>query len=302
MLDLTRSEAGAFCTQLMADGGATVVKAEPAGGPASATDGALDRGKRRFEVELGLREGRRSFDGLVDSADVVVDNFAPGTLPRLGISYDELRRRRRSLITASITLWGVDSRDPLARCGGVAIVAEGESTLQHAAAAGDGSPLHFGFPLGDLTSGLAAYAAIVTSLLRRNQTGLGRHLAVSMVHSLITMNSTRIAAAQTATRPPRSGAAYGVFKSSDGFVVLGVRSVEQWGRLCELMGRSELVDASQADPAELNATVDGWTAGRATSELLGLLGAERRARRPGLHSCTRTRRRRPAPAGIPVDA
>lgn len=286
VVDLTQILAGPFCTMLLADAGATVLKISPPGGEYSQTRGALrhgpagailsyfsaamNRGKRSLELDLKNPQGKLLFERLVDGADVLIDNFAPATMPRLGILYDELRRRRPELITASITLWGVPPEDPLARRGGVAIVAEGESTLSHTAAAGDGTPQAFGFPIGDLTSGLSAYANLVTALLQRKRTRLGRHLAVSMVHSLITMNSINIAAAQLAVQP-QDGAAYGIFNSSDGFVALGVTDAEEWARLCELMERPDLAEA-RFTGSEVTETVNGWTGSRTSSELVDLLG------------------------------
>jgi formyl-CoA transferase len=297
VLDLTHILAGPFCTQLLADAGAEVVKIEPPGGEFSRIRGpqrrgpdgktlssysaAVNRGKRGFDLDLKSRAGLALFDRLVATADLVIDNFAPGALERLGVAYAELRERHPRLITASITLWGVESGHPLARRGGVAMVAEAEATLMHYRRDVDGSPMHIGFPLGDMSSGLAAYAAIVTALIERERTGVGRHVNISLVRNLLAMNSTNVTLAQIPSDPAAGFAAFGFFRSRDGWIALGVNSDTLWARLCACMGRPELATDVRyathhergARREEVNELVSEWTGGHTTRELVDLVSA-----------------------------
>jgi crotonobetainyl-CoA:carnitine CoA-transferase CaiB-like acyl-CoA transferase len=287
VIDLTHVLAGPFCTQLLAESGADVIKVEPPGGEYSRIRGpqrrgangtlssysaAVNRGKRSLEIDLKAPAGRDLFLRLVAKADVVVDNFSPGALERLGLASATLRARDPRLVTASITLWGVDARHELARRGGVAMVAEAESTVMHYRRELDGAPMHIGFPLGDLSSGIACYAAIVTALIERERTGRGRQINIGLVQNLLAMNATNITKVQIASGPRAGFAGFGFFRSSDGWIALGVNSDSLWARMCEAMDRPDLA----TDPryacylerdqrvAEVNALISAW-AGRQTS-------------------------------------
>jgi CoA:oxalate CoA-transferase len=296
VVDLTHILAGPYCTMLLADAGAEVIKVSPPGGEFSQIRGglragpngkvlshfsaAMHRGKRSVELDLKTADGKALFERLAAKADVIVDNFSPAGLERMGISYDDLRRRYPRLVTASINLWGVPTSDPLSNRGGVAIVAEAESALLAARPRSDGQPLHFGFPLGDVVSGLAAYAAIVSCLYRRERTGRGDHVSISMINTLLALSSTNITAAQIPYEPGYGTAAYGVFKTSDSYVVIGVNSDRLWARLCECMGRPDLA----ADPRyaryeqrdrrvpEVNAIVAEWTSGQTADQVVATVG------------------------------
>jgi crotonobetainyl-CoA:carnitine CoA-transferase CaiB-like acyl-CoA transferase len=292
VIDLTHILAGPYCTMLLADAGAEVIKVSPPGGEFSQVHGgkrrdatgrtvshfsaAMNRGKRSVELDLKNPAGLAVLERLIATADVVVDNFAPSSLGRMGISYEELRRRHPRLVTASINLWGVDASDPLAKRGGVAIVAEGESSVLMGRPRSDGTPAHFGFPLGDVASGLAAYAAIVSHLFRRSRTGRGGHASISMVHTLLAMSATNVTAAQIPYLPGTGTAAYGVFPTRDGHVVLGVNSDRLWARLCECMDRADLASDPRFERyterdqrvEEANALVSAWTAAHTTAEVV----------------------------------
>lgn len=296
VLDLTHILAGPFCTQLMADAGAQVIKIEPPGGEYSrirgpqrrGPDGAflssysagVNRGKPSLEVDLKRPAGLTLLERLLPLADVLIDNFAPGALGRLGISQAALRDRYPRLVTASISLWGVDADDELGRRGGVAVVAEAESTMFQGRFEVDGSPFPVGFALGDMTSGLACYGAIVTALNEREVSGKGRHVQIAMVRNLLALNTINIAIAAAGGGAGPATAAVGLFPAADGWVAIDAHADSGWRGLCAAIGASDLDrDATLAGPegredraGEINDRIRGWSSGRPVEAVLAALG------------------------------
>jgi crotonobetainyl-CoA:carnitine CoA-transferase CaiB-like acyl-CoA transferase len=287
VLDLTHVLAGPFATQLLADAGATIVKVEPPGGEyarvrgprriapdgatVSAFHAAINRGKRSISLDLRTPSGLEVFDKLVATADVVIENFAPGALARRGVDFPQLRQRFPRLITVSISLYGgFEYAGELATRGGLAIVAEAESSVGSMTRTAEGTPLMLGMPLGDMATGLTAYGAIVTTLFERHRTGRGRHLDISMVKALLSLNSVAITGDQIAVDDPRANnvAAYGIFACADGFVAIGVNSDLLFGRIAGAMDRPDLAqdpryatfDERDSRIPEINEIVSAWAA------------------------------------------
>jgi crotonobetainyl-CoA:carnitine CoA-transferase CaiB-like acyl-CoA transferase len=243
----------------------------------------VNRGKRSIEINMKDQKGLGLALRLIERADVLIENFAPGTASRLGIDFGALRERYPRLITVSISLWGsFDSAGDLARRGGLAIVAEAESSIMGTNRDQTGVPKYMGTPVGDLATGLAAYAAIVTALIERERTGRGQHLEIPMVRTLLALNSTAItgkqieASAEYMTPP----VGYGVYPTEDGYICLGVNSDHLWKKLCECMGRSELAADPRfatyrerdTRPEEGNAIVRAFTMSHTSQELVDSIG------------------------------
>ncbi|MCU1658496.1 MAG: CoA transferase, partial [Pseudonocardiales bacterium] len=287
VVDFTHILAGPFCTQFMADAGATIVKVEPPGGEyarirgprrvgpdgteLSSYNAAINRGKRSIALDLKNPRGLEIALRLTDSADVVVENFAPGALARLGLNLRELRAGNPRLITASISLYGgIESAGSLATRGGLAIVAEGESSVTGMTRDKFGTPLMLGLPLGDMATGMASYAAITTALFARERTGLGQHLDLSMVRTLFALNACAVTGAQiaNANRFDLRTAGYGIFPVSDGYISIGVNNDSLFERLCGAMNRADLAtDPRYAyykdrdlNADEVDAIIAEWTA------------------------------------------
>ena len=244
VIDFTHTLAGPFCTQLLADAGATVTKVEPPGGEwarrrgpkRAGADGrqissyfaAVNRGKRDITLDLKTSSGQGFARALVAEADVLVENFSPGTMERLGLGLGELRERNERLITASISLFGGrETAGDLAERGGLAIVGEAESSLMSQHRDREGRPITTPYGLGDMASGLAAYGAIASALVERGRTGTGQHLDISMVRVLLSFNAISITGEQISPAgdlesPGSSPAGMGIFPASDGYVALGV--------------------------------------------------------------------------------
>jgi crotonobetainyl-CoA:carnitine CoA-transferase CaiB-like acyl-CoA transferase len=301
VLDFTHVLAGPFCTQMLADAGATIVKVEPPGGEYSrvrgprrmADDGAtvssyhaaINRGKRSISIDLRTAAGKSVIERLVETVDVCVENFAPGSLARLGVDFAPLRLRQPRLITVSISLYGgFDYAAELANRGGLAIVAEAESSITSMTRA-NGVPIVGTVPFGDMVTGLTAYGAVVTALFERSQTGVGRHLDISMVKSLMALNSSAITGVQIAQVDPTDWnvAAYGIFECADGYVAIGVNSDVLFSRICDAMGRDDLAQ----DPRyatyrerdtripEINTILAAWTLAHSVDEVVEQLGRHR---------------------------
>lgn len=236
VVDFTHLVAGPFCTMLLADAGADVVKIEPPWGDHSRMRGptrqegevsvssylaAGNRGKRSLALNLKTQGGHSAAEELLERADIVIENFAPGVISRMGFDFNEFRARRPEVITASISLFGGQAGEGrLAGRPGLAIVAESESGLASLCRDSQGMPIPFGFVLGDIASGLAAYGAIVTALLHRQVTGIGRHIDIAMVHTLMAFNGIAIAGQSLGNDSdrPLPTSPYGYFVARDGFV------------------------------------------------------------------------------------
>jgi len=289
VVDLTRILAGPYCTQALADAGADVVKVEerekgddtrgwgpPFVGGESTYFLSVNRGKRGITLNLKDPRGRDLLWRLLDHADVLVENYRPGTLDRLGFSSDEVHRRRSSLIHASISGYGADG--PWGGRPGYDAVVQGEGGLMSITGSPDGPPFKVGASLVDVLAGMTAFQGILLALLRRQSTGEGARVEASLLESLLpTLTyhaATWLLAAQV---PARLGnrhpslAPYETFEAADGHVIVGVGSEPLWRSFCTVLGRSDLA----ADPRfETNARrVASYDALRAV--LVPLLRARR---------------------------
>jgi crotonobetainyl-CoA:carnitine CoA-transferase CaiB-like acyl-CoA transferase len=298
VVDLTHILAGPSATVLMADAGADVIKVEPPwgeyarvrgairtgpdGATVSSYSAAVNHGKRSIALDLKTAAGASILERLIEDADVVAENLAPGALGRLGFDLEQLRARFPRLITCSISLYGSSARArKYANRGGLAIIAEAESGLIAMNRQAGGVPRHFDFGLGDTASGLSAYAGIVTMLLKRERTGHGGHVDISMLRTLIWFNGPAIAGHDIAGASGTDvrTAALGVFPSSDGFVAIGVNSDALWTRLAIAIGMPQLADDDRyagfqqrdARADEVDALVSEWTSTCTSDEIIELL-------------------------------
>ncbi len=286
--------AGPFCAQLLADAGGDVIKIEPPGGdPArragvsrtgehgrsvSSLAAAVDRGKRSAVLDLDEPDARAAAHELLDSADVVIDGSDTDVLARLGSPLVVVRRGRPRLITVLLSMYGeADPVSPLAGRTAPSLISEGESSLAAMNRDHRGVPVPLGLPLGDMATGLAAYCAIVTALFERERTGVGRHLDLPVVGTLLTLNAIRITGAQItggSSRVRTTG--YGIFPTRDGFVTIGVNNDSLFVRLCEAMQMPELASDPRfashrirdANADEGDAIIAGWTSARTTQEVI----------------------------------
>ena len=299
VVDLSRVVSGPFCTMTLADMGADVVKIEePGRGDESRAFGppflggespyflSINRNKRSCTVNLKCDDGRAVVQRLVARADVLVQNFRPGAVERLGLDYAALAPRHPRLIYCSISGFG-DSGPDAARPG-YDLIVQGESGLMDLTGEPDGPPTRIGTSIADLTTGLMAAQGILLALYARQTTGRGQHVRVAMldaVASLLTYNTGNYFA--TGEAPTRRGndhpsvAPYQTLRAADGWINLGIANDALWRRYCDAIARPDLRD----DPrfatapervrhrAELIPIVEALTRERTVDEWTDLLGA-----------------------------
>ena len=262
VLDLGQVFLGPYCTMLMARLGAEIIKIEPpAGDPIrwrNTADGVetaafmlLNAGKRSLRLDLKTDEGRELLLAMADDADVVVENFAPGTLARLGITYEELARRNERIILASGRGYGEDGpyRDYLA----MDLTVQAMSGVMACTGFPDGPPMKAGPALADFLGGVHLFGAIMVALLTRSVTGRGQVVQVAMHDAVIPTLASNLSGLLDfgGTVPSRTGnrhggqavAPYNVYATSDGWAAIIAMSDRHWHGLCAAMGRPELAQS-----------------------------------------------------------
>lgn len=266
VLDVTQVMAGPFCCQLLADFGAHVTKVEPPGtGDAtrhsmgfkmaqgsSAAFLAVNRNKESIAVDLKREEGREAFLRLVDTADVVVENFRPGVTARLGIDYPVLRERNPALIYASIS--GFGQTGPYASRPGYDLIAQAMSGVMSVTGEPGGNPVKCGIPVADLSAGLFCTVGILSACLARQRTGVGQYVDASLFESALALSIWETAELWGAGRIPqpfgsahRLNAPYQALRTRDGFITVGGNTQRLWQRLCGVLGRPDLVQDPRFD-------------------------------------------------------
>lgn len=263
VLDLTQVMAGPFCTMQLGDMGADVIKVEPPGtGDLSRSMGgaplrlrgrdnapflALNRNKRSITLDLKDGGDRERFLSLVPTADVLVENFRPGVMARLGLGWEALSARNPRLIYASISGFGQDG--PYADRPGFDLIAQGMSGVMSVTGTPGGEPVKCGVPIADLAAGLYATNGILAALVARATTGRGQYLETSLFESALALSvweSTEYWA--TGHAPHAMGSAhrlnapYQVLPSSDGHLAIAAITDAQWRQLCRVVGRMQLAE------------------------------------------------------------
>ncbi|MCB1739644.1 MAG: CoA transferase [Gammaproteobacteria bacterium] len=293
VVDLGQIYNGPYAGFLLAMGGADVIKVEPPDGEPlrergglagiSFALGMLNSNKRGIAINLKSAEGRALLIELVSKADVLLENFAPGALDRLGVGEQVLRAANPRLIYASSTGYGQSgpARDNLA----MDLTIQAYAGIMSINGTTDMPPLKAGLALCDFLGAIHLYAGIVTALYERERTGLGRTVEISMMEAAYPALATNLASMylHAGQAPPRTGnrhpagtsAPYGVYRCSDGHVaIICVREVH-WERLLEVMQQTRLRDdqrfadqATRARNVELvDRTVEQWTSGLSKIEV-----------------------------------
>ena len=259
VVDLTRVMTGPYCTMLLGDMGADVIKIEQPGkgddtrawGPPfiddiSAYYLSINRNKRSLTLNLKSDEGKEILWKLIEGADVVVENFSPGTAGRLGFGYDQVRQRKADIVYCSISGFGQQgpSRDRTA----YDLIVQGMSGLMSVTGEPDGGPTRFGVPIADIAAGMFGAYAIVNALFHRERTGEGQYIDNTMLGGQVAL-LTYQAGIYFATHeaPQRTGnahpivAPYQTFHSKDGYVNVASGNDGIFCRLCSAMGLERLL-------------------------------------------------------------
>jgi len=262
IVDLTRILSGPFATQIMSDLGAEIIKVERPGvgdetrsfppfiGGESHYFVSINRGKKSIALDLAHVRGREILIDLVRSADVLIENFRPGVMERLGLSYAVLAETNPRLVYCAISGFGQDG--PLRDAPAFDIVAQALTGVLSLNGEPGGVPTKLGIPLGDMAGGLFGTIAILAALNERATTGRGRQIDISMYDALIGMLGYYAQLAfVTGEDPVRTGSGhpnivpYGVFPASDGSMVIACLTQIFWVKLCAGLGIGEMARDSR---------------------------------------------------------
>jgi crotonobetainyl-CoA:carnitine CoA-transferase CaiB-like acyl-CoA transferase len=258
IVDMTRVLSGPYCTMQLADMGAEVIKIEhpdkgddtrafapPFQGDQAAYFLSVNRNKKSIALDMKTKEAKEVLWKLIECSDVIVENFKPGAMDRLGFSYAEVKKRRPGMIYASIS--GFGDTGIWADRPGYDVIVQGEAGVMDLTGPKDGAPHKVGVAVSDLVSGLYAAQGILAALYARNANGKGQHVRISMYEataSLLTFNASIFHA--TGNSPRRRGnehptiVPYQTFEAADGWINLGVANDDLWNRFCDAAERADL--------------------------------------------------------------
>lgn len=260
VLDLTQIMAGPACTMLLADMGADVIKLErPNGGDDTRRMGppfingwgagflALNRNKRSMALNLQKDEGKKIFRKLLQRADVVVENFRPGVMERLGLGYAELSGLRPRLIYCTIS--GFGSTGPYRNRGGFDLVAQGMSGLMSITGFPDSPPAKVGVPITDISAGLLAANGILCAYIHALKTGQGQMVDTSLLEAGIAYTIWESSSYFANGEVPgplgsahRVNAPYQALRTKDGYINIGAATQSTWEQFCRATGLAKLID------------------------------------------------------------
>lgn len=292
--------AGPYCSMMLADQGAEVIKVERPGSGDTARGGApivtndqgerqsgyflrFNRNKRSLTLDVKDERGREIFRELAADADVVVENFRPGLLDSLGLGYADLSATNPGLVYATISGFGSMEgfTGPYSARPAYDIVAQAMGGLMHTAGQAGGPPTWLGVALGDIVSGMNAAHAITLALFQRTRTGQGQYLDISMYDSMVALAERSVSAYSLAGDVLERGrelymAPWGPFACSDGWVALIVATERDWGRFCEAIERPDLVgqegvttsgpERARHMDGELGRAIEAWFAAHTRQE------------------------------------
>ena len=297
VLDITQVMAGPYCAMLLCDMGARVIKVEPPRGDStramagsigsdSGAFNAVNRGKLGIVLDLQTSAGRDALRRLARTADVLIENYRPGVMARLGLDFATLSNDNPRLIYASISGYG--QTGPAATKGGFDLVAQGVSGIMSVTGEPDRPPVKAGLPLTDLGAGLFALSAILAALHWRSSSGRGQHVDTSLLEAGIALSvweATEYFSGRGIPGPlgsaHRMSAPYQAFRCADGYITIGAANDRTFMSLATLLGHPEWAadprfqsDATRVQHREaLAALIETVTSTRPRAEWLQQLEA-----------------------------
>ena len=299
VLDLTQVMAGPFCCQVLADMGAHVTKVEPretgesarrsmgfryGRGEDTAAFIAINRNKKSMTLDLKGDAGRGIFYKLAREADVIVENYRPGVTEKLGIDYETIQEINPRIIYASIS--GFGQTGPYAMRAGYDLIAQGMSGVMSVTGEPGGPPAKCGIPVGDLSAGMFCAIGVLSAYIAREETGRGQHIDTSLFEGALALSIWETAELWATGRVPqpfgsahRLTAPYQALQTSDGYINVGANNGRLWARLCNAIGREELIedprfstnDGRMENRAELAEELEKTLADKTTGEWVDIL-------------------------------
>ena len=301
VLDLTQYEAGPSCAQMLGWLGANVIKIEPPGGEpgrrALSESPDLDawfflmlnNNKKGVTLDLKTAEGRAILKKMVERADVLIENFGPGSFERLGFGYDDLRRMNPRIISGSVK--GFGSTGPYANYKSFEMIAQAMGGAMSVTGTGDGPPTKVEAGLGDTGAGLHLAIGILAAIVQRQTTGVGQRIEVAQQDAVLNLVRIHFREHYSSGKPvPRrgnrspGGAPSNMYRcrpfGPNDYVFIHCATLEMWKIFSKILGRPELGDdptladrmGRVARNDELDALVEGWTEKRTKHEVMETLG------------------------------
>jgi crotonobetainyl-CoA:carnitine CoA-transferase CaiB-like acyl-CoA transferase len=299
ILDLTRFLAGPFCSMLLADMGAEVIKIEePRHGDDARYQGAMingesayfvgmNRNKKGMSLDLKSAGGKEIFLRMVERFDVVIENFRPGVMRNLGLDYPVLKEVNPGIVYCGISGFGKDG--PYHLRPAFDFIAQGVSGFMSVTGFPDREPVRTGIPISDSVAGIYAAFGILAALMARQQTGKGQEVQTSLVDAMISILSFQAAWFFARGEIPRRGgndhpvaSPYGTFKALDGYINIAPAGDPMWERLAKALGLQKLLDdpkfrtndQRRTNREDLNAIVNEITSKRTMAEWIEYLNKE----------------------------
>ncbi|CAA2136656.1 CaiB/BaiF CoA transferase family protein [Methylobacterium bullatum] len=298
VLDVTQVMAGPFCSMLLGDLGADVIKIEPPGtgdqtrsamgfkmkGPDSMGFLNMNRNKRSVALNLKSDAGRDLLLDMAANADVLVENYRPGVMARLGLGYEAMRARNPGLIYASIS--GFGQSGPWAKRPGYDLMAQAMSGVMSVTGHPGGPPVKAGVPVADIGCALFTVYAILSAYIGRQASGEGQYIDASLFDAALAFSIWDVSEYWGTGRIPqplgtsnRMSAPYQAVRASDGYFVMGATNQKLWRLLCDVLGRAELfedarfvdIPARLANREELIEELERSFAARTSEEWVSLL-------------------------------
>jgi len=301
IIDLTQALAGPFCTMLLADLGADVIKVEPPAGdmsrysfPFTSDDterafgayfASINRNKRGIVLDLKLEHGRERFLRLVDSADAVMENFRAGVMDRLGIGWEVLHARNPRLVYGAIRGFG-DPRtgeSPYVDWPSYDVVGQAMSGIVSVTGAAEGEVFRVGPSVGDIYPATVAALGLTAGLLHARTTGRGQFMDVGMYDALVAMCEAiiyRYSYAGIVSKPAGNShpqlSPFDIYPTADGACAIAAPTSRHWDLLCEIMHRSDLIHDPRTETnndrirnaAFVRDVITAWTSARTTAEIV----------------------------------
>ena len=307
VLDFTQALAGPFCTMLLADLGADVMKVEPPSGDMSRILGphpkdesgcdyggyfaSINRNKRSIVLDLKQDSDKAAVLKLVETVDAVVENFRVGVMDRLGLGYETLIERNPKFVYAAIRGFG-DPRtgeSPYAEWPAFAVVAQCVGGVVGASGPVGSRGMKVGPGVGDIFPGTLAALGVVSAILSARQTGKGQFLDVAMYDGVLALSESIVyhySYDERVLAPPGNGhqvlCPFDIFETKDGAVAIAAPRDKQWELLCQIIDRTDLLEKPGYETSvergkrreEITGIIENWTRERATAEIVNELGGQ----------------------------